>query len=210
MKKTLLTLLFALASLSFAQDSTPTDVTTNDGTVTIASKGSDVRSVLFDLFTQSKTNFVLEPNIHFILYLSLAGVEFEEALNIVCNTSSLEYQIENGIYFIGKKKTPIVPLPKPQAATPAPAKQAPRGKLTAADLDKRLTTRFSKTPITQVFESMTAQTGIEIIVDKGVPAYQLDAFLIETSLQYALDVVCRSTGLTYSLTDDRQIKISKK
>ncbi len=211
MKKTLLTLMLAMASLSFAQDTPTTEIATTEGLVTIASKGADVRSVLFDLCTQSKKNFVLEPNVYFILYLSLAGVEFEEALNIVCNTSSLEYQIENDIYFISKKKASVVPQPKPTTIAPVVTKPTPkRGKLTAADLEARLTTRFSKTPITDVFKAIAEQTGVEIVIDKDVPAFQLDAYLIDTSLQYALDVLCRSTGLLYSLTDDKQVRISKK
>jgi hypothetical protein len=57
---------------------------------------------------------------------------------------------------------------------------------------------------------MKEQTGIDIIVDSDVPAYRIDAFLIDTSLQYAMDVIARSAGLTYTLTDDKQIRVSKK
>lgn len=207
-------ILFALAATAFAQDEqtkVDTDVKTLEGKVTIASKGADVRPVLFDLFTQSQKNFVLEPNIHFVLYLSLAGVQFDEALDIVCNVAGLGYEIDNGIYFIGKKKSGAAPTnaitdPKP-TIVPTVVK---KGKLTEAELNKRLTTRFSVTNITDVFKSFTQQTGIEILVDKDVPVYRIDAYLIDTSLQYALDVIMRSTGLKYTLTDDKQIRISKK
>ncbi|HXH59923.1 MAG TPA: hypothetical protein VNI20_01045 [Fimbriimonadaceae bacterium] len=214
MRKTLLTLLIAASAFAFAQDQTTTppidsDVTTQQGMVTIASKGADVRNVLFDLFTQSKKNFVLEPNVHFVLYLSLAGVEFEEALNIVTNLADLEYEIDNGIYFIGKKKVGSTPQPKPEITKPK-APPAKRGKLTPAELNKHLTTRFSKTGITEVFKSFSDQTGIEIIIDPDVPLYKLDAYLIDTSLQYALDVIAKSANLKYTLTDDKQIRISKK
>lgn len=212
-------LLLALTSLAFAQGEQSetentektevnTDVAIDDGIVTIASKGASVRDVLFDLFDQSKNNFVLQPNTHFILYLSLSGVEFEEALNIVCNVANLDYNIDNGIYFIGKMKagttkhiTVTVPDPKPKPKL---------GKLTAGELNKRITTRFRKTEITKVFEAMTKQTGIEIIVDKDVPLFRIDAYLIDTSLEYAMDVIIRATGLKYTLTDDKQIHVTKK
>jgi hypothetical protein len=206
--------LFALATSAIAQDQGGViqDVSTTNGKVTITSKGADVRNVLFDLFKQSKTNFVLEPNIYFILYLSLAGVEFGEALDIVCNLAGLEYKVDNGIHFIGKKKSgfgaPANAEVKPQAK---PLEQpAKRGKLTESELNKRLTTRFTKTVITDVFKSMTEQTGIEIILDADVPLYRIDAYLIDTSLGYAMDVIVRSTQLKYTLTDDKQIRVSKK
>lgn len=217
MKNTLLILILALASLSFAQDTNTTttelpvaEVLTNDGHVTIASKGSDVRNVLFDLFTQSKKNFVLEPNLYYVLYLSLAGVEFEEALNIVCKVASLEFEVDNGIYFISKKKVGALPLPKPSATITTYPLTIKRGKLTSTEMERHLTTRFTRANIADVFKAISEQTKIEILIDKNVPAFQLDAYLIDTSLQYALDVICRSTGLTYTLTDDKQVRIIKK
>jgi hypothetical protein len=215
--------LLALAALASAQEGqnvgsdanqtkVDTDVKTTAGKVTIASRGSDVRPVLFDLFTQSQKNFVLEPNLHFVLYLSLAGVEFDEALEIVCNLAGLGYQIDNGIYFIGKKKVGgvagFVTNAEPKPTTPPTT--AKKGKLTESELNKRLTTRLTVTAITDVFKSFTQQTGIEILVDKDVPVYRIDAYLIDTSLQYALDVIMRSTGLKYTLTDDKQVRVSKK
>lgn len=220
MRKVIPFILIALASFATAQDggtqgtdqsqTIQQDVSTSDGKVTIASKGADVRNVLFDLFTQSKTNFVLEPNVYFVLYLSLAGTEFGETLDIVCNLAGLEYTIDNGIYFVGKKKSGFVIAPKSASTTTVVPQVAKRGKLTDAELAKRLTTRFTKTLITDVFKSMTEQTGVQIIIDNDVPAYRIDAFLIDTSLQYALDVIARSAGLTYTLTDDKQVRISKK
>ncbi len=221
MRKLIPLMLIALSSFAFAQDGgqsnntnqTPpieSDVKTTEGKVTIASKGADVRTVLFDLFTQSKKNFVLEPNVYFILYLSLAGTEFQETLDIVCNLASLEYTIDNGIYFVGKRKSGFTaPGPKPESK---PVVNAPvkKGKLTDAELNKRLTTRFTKTPLAEVFKSMTEQTGIQILVDEDVPAFRIDAFLIDTSFKYAMDVIARSTGLTYTLTEDKQIRVSKK
>jgi hypothetical protein len=219
MRRTIPILLIALANFAFGQEggqapvtkqsAIEQDVLTTEGKVTIASKGADVRGVLFDLFTQSKTNFVLEPNVYFILYLSLAGTEFAETLDIVCNLAGLEYQIDNGIYFVGKKKTGGATLVKPENK-PTPTVPAKKGKLTESEMNKRLTTRFTKTSIADVFKSMTEQTGVAILLDADVPIYRMDAYLIDTSLQYAMDVISRSAGLTYTLTDDKQIRVSKK
>ena len=223
MRRIITIMLLAFAAVSFAQEGqiggadtnqtkVDTDVKTLAGKVTIASRGSDVRPVLFDLFTQSQKNFVLEPNIYHVLYLSLAGVEFDEALEIVCTVANLGYEVDNGVYFIGKKKpgqtTATVNQPKPTTVPTLVALK--KGKLTEHDLNKRLTTRLSVTAITEVFKSFTQQTGIEILVDKDVPVYRIDAYLIDTSLGYALDVIMRSTNLRYTLTDDKQIRVSKK
>lgn len=223
MKTLIPLLLLALSTLALAQSeqsetgntetsAVNSDVQLEEGIVTIASKGGSVRDVLFDLFDQTKHNFVLEPNIHFILYLSLTGVEFEEALNIVCNVVKLDYTIDNGIYFVGKRKAgatdiTVIKITDPE---PQPQPKPKRGKLTNAEMNKHLTTRFSRTEITKVFEAMSEQTGIEIIVDKNVPLFRIDAYLIDTSLQYALDVISRAAGLKYTLTDDKQIHVSKK
>ena len=61
---------------------------------------------------------------------------------------------------------------------------------------------------------MPGESGIELTqslrVDNDVPMYKIDAFLIDTSLQYALDVLARATKLKYTLNDSKQIVISKK
>ena len=223
MRKLTPILLMALASIAFGQSETHSnaefgettvnsDVEVNtDGLVTIASKGGSVRDVLFDLFDQTKQSFVLEPNIYFILYLSLAGVGFDEALNIVTNVANLEYEIDNGIYFIGKKKVgpTTILTPKP-TAPPMKIIKIKQGKLTTAELSKRITTRLSMTKLSDVFAALTEQTGVEIIIDKNVPMFRIDAYLIDTSLHYAVTLVVRAAGLTYKLTDDKQIRISKK
>jgi type II secretory pathway component HofQ len=174
--------------------------------VTISSKGADVRTVLFDLFSQAKRSFVLEPEIRHVLYLALTGVEFEEALNIVCRTASLRFEVENGIYFISKAKPGEKPLAAP-AAKPA-VRPKPLGRLTDQDLQKRVTTRLSMADIRAVFAEFAKQTGIVIEVSDKVPSYKVDAYLIDTSLKYALDVVTRAAGLTYERTDSKSIKIN--
>lgn len=183
------------------------EVTTNNETrtVSVESKGSDVRNVIHDLFTQSKKNYVLEPNVRFVLYLSLKEMEFEEALQLICKTASLKYEIQNGIFFVNidKPKTVV----KPQS-TP-PKEEKPKGKLPETVLTKTLTTRFDKVEIKALFEEITKQTGVKIEIASGVPQYRLDAYLINTSLKYALDTVTDATGLAYKFTDNLTIQIYK-
>lgn len=202
MKKTLLAICLLLSSFSFAQD---VQVTPESGLVTISSKGTDVRTVLFDLFSQAKKNFVLEPNARFVLYLALAGVPFDEALEIVCHSANLKYEIVNDIYYISKEDPASNAKPAPVAA---PVKSL--GKLSDADLQKSVTTRLSKADIRDVFAEFSTQTGVTIEVDKKVPGYKVDAFLVKTSLKYALDVVTKAAGLTYTRTDNKSLKIEVK
>lgn len=215
MKQTLLVIALAIAGLGWAQEGTKTEpddsgvsIVQESGLVTIASKGSDVRNVLFDLFSQSKKSFVLEPNIHFVLYLALTGVQFDEALEIVCHTASLKYEVSNDIYYISQGKQSEVKVP----AKPKPEiSPKPLGKLTDKDLfEKKVTTRLPKADLRDVFSEFTKQTGIMIEVDKSVPAYKVDAYLVNTSLKYAIEVITRSAGLVCVRTDNKTLRIENK
>lgn len=209
--------LFAPAIIHAAEPQDPPtsqEVSTNveSGLVTVASKGKDVRDVLFDLFAQSKKSFILEPNIRYTLYLNLADVEFDEALAIILDLSGLESDVQNGISYIGKKKT--TPNPNPPAGDVKPPeekpKPAPLGKLTDDELKKGINTRFSMTDLRSVFKEFEKQTGIKIEVDAKVPSYKIDAFLIDTSLKYGLDVVTTAAGLIWTKTDQKTILIQLK
>lgn len=194
-----------------------TEVQTQEtGAVTISSRGGDVRTVLFDLFQQGKKSFVLEPNVRFALFLHLESVEFEEALALILQMSNLKAEKQNGITFITRKPDPkpvqpeasappvikpeIKPIPKPQ----------PMGKLTAADLQKRITTRFAMTDMRVVFAELSKQTGIIIEVSPNVPDYKVDAYLIDTSLKFGLDAMCGPAGLKWRLSDSLSVIIEKK
>ncbi|HVT11898.1 MAG TPA: hypothetical protein VHE55_06500 [Fimbriimonadaceae bacterium] len=166
--------------------------------VSLTSKTTDVRAIISDLFSQAKQNYVLQPGIQAAIYLSLDKVEFDEALAIVCNQAHLQYEIQNGIYFITKK---VVVAP----ATPPPAK----GVLDKGVLSHRLTTKLTKTDIRLVFAEFAKQTEVKIEVDKSVPNYKLDALLNHTSLKFALDKVTEATGLKYKFTDNLSILIYK-
>lgn len=171
-------------------------------TVSVNSKGDDVRSVLHGLFEQAKKNYVLEPGVRFVLYLSLKDVELEEALGLICAQANLTFEIQNGIYFVNRVK-----VAESKPANKPPVK--PKGKLSEGVLNSKVTTRLAKTDLRAVFTELGKQTKVTIEVATDVPAYKLDAFLIDTSLKYALDNITKATGLVYVFTDNLTIAIKK-
>jgi len=186
-----------------AANDVPTEVHLDEatGTVSIASRGADVRNVLFDLFQQSEKSFVLEPNIRFVLYLALNGVEFDEALAVVCNLAGLKAELQNGIYYIGKK---------PANENPTGPTQPPVFRVTEEELQKKVTVRMERADLRAVFSEFSKQTSIIIDVDPAVPAYKLDTYLVGTTLKFALETVTKAADLEYVLTDSRTILIRPK
>lgn len=192
-------------------------VTTEGTLVSVSSKGDDVRSVLYDMFQQSGKNFVLDSGVRFVLYLNLEKVSFQEALDIVVKNADIGYEVKNGVYYIGKNrktvKTPETKPTKPVEAPPLeenpPAEKPVAKKLPDSVLQKKLTTRYSITPLKKVFAEFGRQTDVTIEIDPSVPDYKLDAFLIDTSLKYALDVICDAAKLKWSFTGHGTIKIEK-
>lgn len=178
--------------------------TSEAGQITITSRGHDVREVLFDLFEQGSKSFVLEPGAKVDLYLALSGVEFEEALQIICRVSQLEFTLDNGIYFISKRSGAGA------GSQGGPVIPPPPIRLTENDLKRLVTTKMERADIRAVFADFQRQSGIIIDVDAKVPAYKLDAFLVGTTLKFALDTVTKAADLEYVLTDTRSILIRPK
>lgn len=228
------TLLACLVSLALAPalmaQTNDVAVKTTGKNVTIASRGNDVRAVIHDLFTQSDKNYILDPNIRFTLYLSLKDVEFDEALQIILKTAGLKCDLQNGIYYVVRAPRPSTSAPqtdtKPtqsqvktqegaksnghgesQSQKQTPETTKTKGPLKSTDLQKRVTTRHSKIDLRLLMEDLTKQTGITIYVNEKVPLYKIDAFLINTSLKYALDQISSAAGLRYKLTEDGAIEI---
>lgn len=200
----------ALLTCAFAQDEVQTSAA---GSVTISSKGSDMRSVLHDLFAQSKRNYVLEDEVRKLLYLNLNEVEFEEAFATILKLTDMDYEVQNGIYYIRRAEKKAVPSEEPPKADPKPEVKPPAkpsGKLPESALAKQVTTRYQMKDMREVFASLSQQTGVPIEVDISVPLYKIDAFLIKTSLKYALDHICEAAELKYTLTNESSIRISAK
>jgi len=206
----LLTVTIALSCLAWTQDGASAAgknevlVAQDSGLVKISSKGTDVRGVLYDLFSQCKKSFVLAPNTRAVLFLSLTDVPFDEALEIICHTAGLKYEVSNAIFYISLNKKEELVKPKPEVAP------KPLGRITEKEIMSKVTTRFTLTDIRQVFGELQSQTGIVIEVDKKVPAYKIDAFLVATSLKYSLDVVTRAAGLVWTRTDNHTLLIQVK
>ncbi|MCW5942842.1 MAG: STN domain-containing protein [Fimbriimonadaceae bacterium] len=212
MRKTLsLIAAFAfLVSPALADD----DVKTSPlGTVSVSAKGTDVRSVLHDLFTQGKKNYVLDLDLRKSLYLNLTDVGFDEAFATILHLSGLDYDLQNGIYFLKKaveKKATVDPAasnPEPPKAIEAPKKS---GRLPDAVLAKTVTTRLQKADLREVLKTLSDQTGVPIELDISVPLYKIDAFLIKTSLKYALDNICRAANLEYAFTTELSLRVASK
>jgi hypothetical protein len=199
MKKALLLALVLIPLLALAQGEDKTKAQKEPVMVSITGKATDVRAIIADLFTQAKQNYVLQPGVQCALFLTLDKIEFEEALNIVCAQSKLQFEIQNGIYFITKAKPAVI----------APAIPVIKGTLDKAVLQKQLTTKLAKTDIRAVFAEFAKQTHIRIEVDKSVPNFKLDAFLTKTTLGFSLQKVTEATGLKFKFTDRLSIAIYK-
>lgn len=223
-KATLIAATLLLAGLSLGQAKETPTVKVEDAKISITANGHDIRQVMYDLFRQTGQNFVLDTNVRFVLYLNLENVTFQDAFQILLTQGHMGYEIKDGIYFVGPNRgktkdeptKPVIPPPLPGPGKPNPkvppldpAKEV-KGKLSAEDLQKRLTTRLSITDIRKVFAEFTKQTGIKIEVDPAVPQYKIDAFLINTSLKYALDVITDAAHLEYVLTDQKTILVKPK
>lgn len=216
MKK--ITLLVAALALSLTAMAQETESKAEiPAAVTVSAKGTDVRGVIHDMFVQQKKSYVLDPEVKYNLYLSLEKVDFDEALMIVCQSAGLEHKVQNGIYYIAKKavkKDPPKAEEKPKSdsvKTQAPTQSVkPTGMLPISVLSAKVNTRLDKTDIRAVFAELASQADVTIEVDKNVPKYRLDAYLKNTSLKYALDVITGKTGLGYKLTNNMSILIYKK
>lgn len=190
----------ALSSLPALGDGSPVSTGT-EGMVSVSAKADDVRNVLHDLFSQAKKNYVLEPGVRFALYLNLANVEFEEALQLILLNAGLQADVQNGIYFIAKKKTESHATPK------TVEKPKPAGPLPETVLQKKVNTRLAKADMRVVFAEISKQSGIPFEYGAGIPALKLDAFLLNTSVKFALDQITQATGLKYRFTNRASIEI---
>lgn len=165
--------------------------------ITITSRGQDVRTVLHDIFAQAKKNFVVVDTPRTELFLALNGVEFDEALALICSTAKLNLEVQNGIYFISR------------AAAPPLVKVLPAGKLSDAALQRKVSSKMGKSSLKQVFEHISKQAQVKIELDGGVPAYMVEAVISDMSLKAALETLTKAAGLEYRLTENLSILVYK-
>jgi hypothetical protein len=228
-----------MANLAQAQGiSSQSAVTTSSsGKVSISSRGKDLREVLYDLFVQVKKNFVLESMPKTELFLNLNDVSFDDALSIVLKQGSFKADVRDSIFYISRSSTVAVPSGTGSPTGPAPLSKseglpsttpidngdigpggtAPvktqsdplSGKVTDAELRKRLTTRYALVDLRDLLADFSKQTGVIIEVDADVPTYKVKAFLIDTSLKFALDTVVKKAHLKYLRTDLHSIRVTR-
>lgn len=224
MKK--LTAFLVLASMSlagFAQTNSGTGsavTSSTPGTVTIASKGNDVRYVLHDLFDQSKKNYVLDPGVRFVLFLSLRDVDFDEALQTICKNASLSFEIQNGIYYVGKAKStapakdsasaPKIVTPKSETkpasqaeVKPTTTPKTPKTQESPASSVKVSTTSKSAIPVKSVLVNLVtirvSKTDIKTVFAQIAKQSHSSITLDKAIPAYRLDVNLRQTSLKYAL-----------
>lgn len=203
----LLTLVIGLAGLSSASIAGRDQAAPVAPTVSISANGSDVRTVLHDLFGQTKQNYVIEPSVRYALYLSLDKVEFDEALAIVCHLAKLKAEKQNGIFYVSADTAPVTPTNvKPK--DPAPPIQDTPPAVTQSTLKaKHVTTRLAKTDIRKVIAAIAKEAGVSITVDSSVPQFKMDAFLEKTTLKYALDQISGAAKLRYRIVEGKSILV---
>ncbi len=196
--KTLLALLALTTTFAFAQTSDELSVRQDANavtTVTLQSKGLDVRAVLHELFVQAKRSYVIESVPRIDLFLSLDSVEFEEALAFIARVAKLSYEQQNGIIFI--RQAPRVgtgTTPTTQSPSTDPTKHAeqpkvnpaPQGKLSNSVLQRQIKGSYNKQSLAKILEDFGTQTRLTIELDPSVPKYHLDLTLNTTSLGWAL------------------------
>lgn len=184
-------------------------VSGKEGMVTVTSRGNDVRTVVHDLFAQLGKNYILDPAVRLQpLYLSLKDVEFEEALFQICKLAELRFEVQNGIFYVNRSPKAAPPKSEPKTAEQKIVPKAePTGTLPATVWGKKVTTRFEKVDLREAMADLGKQTGLKIEVDAKVPRYKIDAYLINTSLKYALDQISTAANLRYRLTNRMTIEI---
>ncbi len=202
MKKYLVMILLSFASLQAMAQNDETTIVTDDR-VNVSARGTDFRLVLHDMFSQTKRNFIVELGASYSLFLNLANVDFESALDLICKNVGMAYRVEEGVYVFFKP-----PVNPPQTQKPVQSQPAPKKPLDPKVLDKKLTVRFQQTDIRQAFQEIGKQTSVPIEVSDNVKKLKINAILLDTSLRYALNTITKSANLMYTLTDRGTILIS--
>ncbi len=199
--------------------------------ITLRSRGGDAREVIAQLFEQAGAEYVIEANVKQSIYISVSNVPFGTALDILSRLADVSFLKKQGVWYVVKARTaeanpgatsgtaaqklatPAKTAAKPKMEDTAPSQEQnpmfARNQRIQSPLAKRVLTRMTKADIRAVFTEFAMQTGVEIIVAEDVPNFKLDAFMIETSLKYALDEICKATKLKYQLTPGKTVLIRK-
>jgi len=206
---TALVALCALAPFACAQEANNANIgvsTSATGLVSISSKGRDVRDVLYDLFHQSKRNFVIVGETRASLYLNLEGVAFDNALAIILRQTGLGARLDSDVTYIGKDLPQWSHGSSGKEASVPPAKPKPAG----PDMSKSISLKLTKVTFKDLLKELTSQTGVDFVIARDVREFRLDADLKDKSLKYALDLITKQAGLQYYALDSGAILVERK
>lgn len=147
----------ALAFSAIAQTTPQTTTAPNQAqNVKIKSKGEDLRSVIATIFEQTGKQFVLETNFHQSLYMSLDGISFEKAIDIISKVADLEFEEKQGIWYIHKKApTALNPNLKPIPRQIKPVATTTPAKIDKAKTAAKPTARADKHAAGQSFAALS-------------------------------------------------------
>ncbi len=177
--------------------------------VTVQSEGEPVSRVLAKILVQSKKDFVIEPKISQPIFLSFTNLDFDEALERVCQIANLQYKLQDDIYYIGlvsdhENHTKQKEIPSKIIQT-SPKKN----RLSKSVLKRNISLDLKKSSLRNVFRTIAQQSRVKIELDSKVPHLILDLSFKKISLKEALDLLTSKLGLMYQFTDHRNILISK-
>lgn len=203
----------AVLSGAIAQETqNQTEPTSAEKKISFSARGTDVRYVLFDIFSQVKKNFLVQETGIVNLFVSVQEIGFDQAIDVVCKAGNIEYKVVDGVYVFSKAKKTANPTNVQSQTTvqnqSAVVEKPIAKKLDEAILNKHLTIRLQQTEIRKVFGDIGKQIGITIEIAPAVKNFKVNAFLIDTSLRFALNSLTQSAGLVYSLTDHGTVLVT--
>lgn len=210
---TALVALCALAPFACAQETNNANIgvsTSAAGLVSVSSKGRDVRDVIYDLFHQSKKNFVIVGEARANLYLNLEGVAFDNALRIILKQTGLGARVEGEVTYIGKDLPQWTQGSNAGLEANAPPAQTTKPKIVGPDMSKSINVKLTKVTFKELLKEFTSQTGIDFVIAHDVKEFKLDAELKDKSLKYALDLITKQAGLQYYALNSGAILVEHK
>jgi len=184
-----------------SEDPQPIVIDIKTKNVSISSRGNDVRTVLYDLFTQTGENFIIDVGLPYSLHLNLQNVPFGSAIDLICQSAGLTYRVQDGIYIFSKAQSS-----KPIAKT---VERVAGETLDAKMLSRKVNLNLEKVDLRTACAEMTRQTGVPIEIAQNVGSFRINALLTDTPLKSALQAITEPANLKYSLTNHGTVLISK-
>ena len=179
MKKLLIsTLIATLSVVALAQNMT----------VRVKAKGDDLRVVLASIFEQTGQQYVVQTSARQGLYLSLDGVTLEYAIEVIAEVTDLEFEKKAGVWYVRTKK-PVARTQAQNFAPNAPIASPPLPNFDPSTLEKKVSTKLTKTSIKDVFAAFAKQTGTTITIEGGASfSCSDDTFILDAAQEAGIDL----------------------